>query len=63
MVPQPFLLPLFTNVVEGAFSEDEMRRPTPIRSTLKVCKCSTGFYAQYGRRIGPPWMVAANNHR
>jgi hypothetical protein len=25
------------------FSEDEMRRPTPqVRSTLKVCKCSTG---------------------
>jgi hypothetical protein len=45
MVPQPFLLPLFTNVVEGAFSEDEMRRPTPIRSTLRVCKGYTGSLA------------------
>jgi hypothetical protein len=24
------------------FSEDEMRRPTPIRSTLRVCKGYTG---------------------
>ena len=37
-----------------AFSEDEMRRPTPqIRSTLRVCKRTTGSYAHYGRRIGP----------
>jgi hypothetical protein len=31
------------NFAKTEFSEDEMRRPTPqVRSTLKVCKCSTG---------------------
>jgi hypothetical protein len=30
-----------------------MRRPTPIRSTLWVCKCSTGSDAQYGKEDRP----------
>ena len=44
------------------FSEDEMRRPTPIRSTLRVCNCSTGSNGPE-RRIGPLWMVARTNRR
>src|SRR5215208_7392619 len=48
--------------VEGEFSEDEMRRPTPYAVPLGVCKRSTGFNGPNGRRIGPPWMVAKTNH-
>jgi transposase len=37
----------------GRFYEDEMRRPTSIRSTLWVCKRSTGSDAQYGKEDRP----------
>jgi hypothetical protein len=35
----PYSFPYSPECVEGEFSEDEMRRPTPqIRSTLRICK-------------------------
>ena len=37
------------------FSEDEMRRPTPIRSTLWVCKHYTGSNAQEGGSARGEW--------
>jgi hypothetical protein len=38
----PSSCPYSPECVEEEFSEDEMRRPTPIRSTLWVCKRTTG---------------------
>jgi hypothetical protein len=49
--------------VEGLFSEDEMRRPTPHTQYPWVCKQYTGSKGPIGRRIGPPWMLAANKRR
>jgi hypothetical protein len=52
------IMPYSPECVEGVFSEDEMRRPTPqVRSSLWVCKGYTGSSCPE-RRIGPPWMVA-----
>jgi hypothetical protein len=47
--------------VEDAFSEDEMRRPT-LNAVPYGLQTLYGLLRP-GRRIGPPWMVAANNYR
>jgi hypothetical protein len=49
-------LPLFTDVLEGALSEDEMRRPTPYAVPLEGLQRLCGLSVARGpneRRIGP----------
>jgi hypothetical protein len=45
-----------------AFSEDEMRRPTPHTQYPEDLQRLTGSSGPE-RRIGPPWMVARTNRR
>jgi hypothetical protein len=45
------------------FSEDEMRRPTPCAVPLGSAKVDGLLKAHYGRRIGPPWMLAKSDRR
>jgi hypothetical protein len=49
--------------VEGEFSEDEMRRPTPHTQYPLGLQLFDGLLGPMERRIGPPWMVANSNRR